>query len=93
LTDDDLTYAEGEDDELMGKLQKKLGKSAEEIRRILEGLIVWKVLVRVQSRKPKRLRDKPRSIESILMTSRAIQKSAPLDPIGREHFYPSYGTF
>jgi hypothetical protein len=63
LTDDDLTYAEGEDDELMGKLQKKLGKSAEEIRRILEGLIVWKVLVRVQSRKPKRLRDKPRSIE------------------------------
>lgn len=37
LTDDDLTYAEGKDDELVGKLQKKLGKSAEEVRRILEG--------------------------------------------------------
>ena len=37
LTEDDLTYAEGKDDELVGKLQKKLGKSAEEIRHILEG--------------------------------------------------------
>ena len=36
LTDDDLTYAEGKDDELVGKLQKKLGKSAEEVRRMLE---------------------------------------------------------
>jgi uncharacterized protein YjbJ (UPF0337 family) len=37
LTDDDLTYAEGKDEELVGKLQKKLGKSAEEVRHILEG--------------------------------------------------------
>ena len=37
LTDDDLTYAEGKDDELVGKLQKKLGKSAQEVRHILEG--------------------------------------------------------
>jgi len=37
VTDDDLTYAEGKDDELVGKLQKKLGKSAEEVRHILEG--------------------------------------------------------
>jgi uncharacterized protein YjbJ (UPF0337 family) len=36
LTDDDLTYAEGKDDELVGKLQKKLGKSAEEVRQMLE---------------------------------------------------------
>jgi uncharacterized protein YjbJ (UPF0337 family) len=36
LTDDDLAYAEGKDDELIGRLQKKLGKSAEEIRRIIE---------------------------------------------------------
>jgi len=36
LTDDDLTYIEGKDDELIGKLQKKLGKSAEEVRQILE---------------------------------------------------------
>ena len=36
LTDDDLTYTEGKEDELVGRLQKKLGKSAEEILRILE---------------------------------------------------------
>ena len=36
LTDDDLTYAEGKDEELVGRFQKKLGKSAEEVRRILE---------------------------------------------------------
>jgi uncharacterized protein YjbJ (UPF0337 family) len=36
LTDDDLKYAEGEDDELIGRIQKKLGKSAEEVRRLLE---------------------------------------------------------
>jgi len=36
LTDDDLKYAEGKDDELIGRLQKKLGQSAEEVRRILE---------------------------------------------------------
>ena len=32
LTDDDLTFAEGKDDELLGRLQKKLGRSKEEIR-------------------------------------------------------------
>jgi uncharacterized protein YjbJ (UPF0337 family) len=37
LTDDDLKYAEGEEDELVGRLQKRLGKSAEEIRHMLEG--------------------------------------------------------
>jgi uncharacterized protein YjbJ (UPF0337 family) len=37
LTDDDLTYTEGKDDELVGRLQKKLGKTAEEIREILRG--------------------------------------------------------
>jgi uncharacterized protein YjbJ (UPF0337 family) len=36
LTDDDLTYAEGKEDELIGRLQKKLGKSADEIRSMLE---------------------------------------------------------
>jgi uncharacterized protein YjbJ (UPF0337 family) len=36
LTDDDLSYAEGKDDELIGRLQKRLGKSAEEVRQILE---------------------------------------------------------
>ena len=32
LTDDDLTFAEGKDEELLGRLQKKLGRSKEEIR-------------------------------------------------------------
>ncbi|TXE13570.1 CsbD family protein [Algoriphagus aquimarinus] len=31
LTDDDLTFAEGKEDELWGRLQKKIGKSKEEI--------------------------------------------------------------
>jgi len=33
LTDDDLTFAEGKDDELLGRLQKKLGRTKEEIRK------------------------------------------------------------
>jgi uncharacterized protein YjbJ (UPF0337 family) len=37
LTNEDLTYAEGKDDELVGKLQKKLGTSAEDVRHTLEG--------------------------------------------------------
>jgi len=36
LTDDDLKYAEGKEDELVGRLQKKLGKNAEEVRHMLE---------------------------------------------------------
>ncbi len=36
LTDDDLTYAEGKEDELIGKLKAKLGKSEEEVRKLLE---------------------------------------------------------
>jgi len=31
LTDDDLKYEEGKDDELLGRLQKKMGKTKEEI--------------------------------------------------------------
>ena len=38
LTDDDLTYIEGKDDELYGRLQQRLGKSKEEIRREIEEL-------------------------------------------------------
>jgi uncharacterized protein YjbJ (UPF0337 family) len=38
LTDDDLTFAEGKDDKLLGRLQQRLGKTKEEIRRELEGL-------------------------------------------------------
>lgn len=31
LTDNDLTYAEGKEEELLGRLQQKLGKSKEEL--------------------------------------------------------------
>jgi len=31
LTDDDLTYEEGKDDELLGKLQQKTGKGRDEL--------------------------------------------------------------
>lgn len=33
LTDDDLLYVEGKEDELYGKLQQKLGKTKEEIQK------------------------------------------------------------
>lgn len=31
LTDDDLTYVEGKEDELLGRLQKRTGKERQEI--------------------------------------------------------------
>lgn len=36
LTDDDLAFAEGKEDELYGRLQKKLGKTKEEIKEEIE---------------------------------------------------------
>jgi uncharacterized protein YjbJ (UPF0337 family) len=36
LSDDDLAFAEGKDDELLGRLQQRLGKSKDEIRREIE---------------------------------------------------------
>lgn len=36
LTDDDLLYQEGKEDELLGKLQKRTGKSKEEVERWLD---------------------------------------------------------
>jgi uncharacterized protein YjbJ (UPF0337 family) len=38
LTDNDLTFAEGKDEELLGRLQQKLGKSKEDLRKELENL-------------------------------------------------------
>lgn len=35
LTEDDLTYSEGKEDELLGRLQDKTGKSKDEIRRMI----------------------------------------------------------
>ena len=36
LTDDDLIFVEGKEDELLGRLQQRLGKSKEELRREIE---------------------------------------------------------
>nr|WP_299206566.1 CsbD family protein [uncultured Brumimicrobium sp.] len=36
LTDDDLAYAEGKEDELIGKIQKKTGKAKEEIKKFID---------------------------------------------------------
>jgi uncharacterized protein YjbJ (UPF0337 family) len=38
LTDDDLSFAEGKEDELWGRLQQKLGKKKEELRAEIEEL-------------------------------------------------------
>ncbi len=38
LTDDDLVFSEGKEDELLGRLQKKLGKAKEEIKSEIENL-------------------------------------------------------
>ena len=35
LTDDDLLFAQGKHDELLGRLEKKLGKTKEEVRSII----------------------------------------------------------
>lgn len=35
LTEEDLYYTEGKEEELIGRLQKRLGKSREEVRKIL----------------------------------------------------------
>ncbi len=38
LTDNDLAFAEGKDDELLGRLEQKLGKTKEHLRREIESL-------------------------------------------------------
>jgi uncharacterized protein YjbJ (UPF0337 family) len=38
LTDDDLTYEEGRDNELIGKIQKKTGRRREEIIEYINSL-------------------------------------------------------
>jgi uncharacterized protein YjbJ (UPF0337 family) len=35
LTDQDLLFAEGKEDELLGRLQQKLGKKKDEIREVI----------------------------------------------------------
>ena len=38
LTDDDLMYDEGKDDELLGRIQKKIGQSKDEVIKWIESL-------------------------------------------------------
>ena len=38
LTDNDLLLEEGKEDEMYGRLQKKLGKTREEIKKMIEDL-------------------------------------------------------
>jgi len=35
LTDDDLAYTEGQEEELVGRIQKKMGSTASEVRTLL----------------------------------------------------------
>lgn len=38
LTDDDLDYKEGKEDELVGRIQKKTGESKERVNKFLDDL-------------------------------------------------------
>jgi uncharacterized protein YjbJ (UPF0337 family) len=38
LTDDDLLYEEGDDDQLLGRLQKRIGKTKQEVKDWIESL-------------------------------------------------------
>tara|TARA_R110000850_G_scaffold96455_4_gene201627 strand:+ start:739 stop:924 length:186 start_codon:yes stop_codon:yes gene_type:complete len=38
LTEDDLAYAEGKEDELVGRIQNKLGKTKDEVRKLISEL-------------------------------------------------------
>jgi uncharacterized protein YjbJ (UPF0337 family) len=38
LTDDDLAYSEGQEDQLYGRLQQRLGKTKDEIKKEIKSL-------------------------------------------------------
>jgi len=38
LTDDDLKYEEGSEDQLLGRMEKKLGKGKDELREIINSI-------------------------------------------------------
>ena len=38
LTDDDLAFADGKEDELLGRLQKRLGRTKDELRAEIEDI-------------------------------------------------------
>lgn len=38
LTDDDLTFKEGKEDEMLGRLQEKLGKTKSEVKDLIDNI-------------------------------------------------------
>lgn len=38
LTEDDLIYEEGKDDELLGRIQQKIGQSKQDVKKWIESL-------------------------------------------------------
>ncbi len=42
LTDDDLTYEEGREDEMIGKIQKKTGEAREQVIQYINSLSIHK---------------------------------------------------
>ena len=38
LTDDDLQYTEGQEDELLGRIQKKTGKTKQEVKDYIDSI-------------------------------------------------------
>lgn len=38
LTDDDLLYVEGKEDELYGRIQQRVGKSKDEVKKMIDNL-------------------------------------------------------
>lgn len=38
LTDDDLTYTEGQEDELLGRIQRKTGKTKDEVKSFIDSI-------------------------------------------------------
>jgi uncharacterized protein YjbJ (UPF0337 family) len=38
LTDDDLTFAEGKEEEMLGRVQQRLGRTKEQVREMIEKL-------------------------------------------------------
>lgn len=38
LTDDDLAYQQGKEDELIGRIQQRIGESKDEVKRIIDNL-------------------------------------------------------
>jgi uncharacterized protein YjbJ (UPF0337 family) len=41
LTDDDLLYEEGKDDEFFGRIQKKIGKTKAQLKELYKDLTDW----------------------------------------------------